>query len=178
MKNVYVLVLLVKISKMVEAIITTDDANPTPTVSNATDQHVQNNVGSVETIEGGSELIDNNKTDNTASGNAGNEGNLKCMVCDKSLTSQQNLMKHLLTHNNNHTCTVCMKTFKSTHFLKHHMDKHNPTYQYACPVCGKKFKFKNNMRGHLRKHSMEKKFECEVCHKKFIGRYVQLFLVC
>ena len=94
------------------------------------------------------------------------------MVCDKYLTSQQNLMKHLLTHNNNHTCTICMKTFKSTHFLKHHMDKHNTSYEYECPVCDKKFKFKNNMRGHLRKHNMEKKFECEVCHKKFIGRYV------
>ena len=96
--------------------------------------------------------------------------NLRCMVCDKNLTSEQNLMRHLLTHNNNHTCTICMKTFKSTHFLKHHMDKHNESYLYSCPVCDKKFKFKNNMRGHLRKHTMEKKFECDICQKKFIGK--------
>jgi len=97
--------------------------------------------------------------------------NLKCMVCDKELSTEQNLMKHLLTHNNNHTCLKCMKTFKSTHFLKHHMDKHNESYNYSCPICNKKFKFRNNMRGHMRKHNMEKKFECTICQKKFIGKY-------
>eukprot|EP00111_Clytia_hemisphaerica_P016851 TCONS_00049967-protein len=97
--------------------------------------------------------------------------NLKCMVCDKSLTSLQNLMKHLLTHNNNHTCQICMKTFKNMHFLKHHMDKHKTSYEYSCPICHKMFKFKNNMRCHLRKHTAEKKFECEICHKKFMGPY-------
>ena len=134
------------------------------------------NTSSVDLIYKNSDDLSSQQTPITEESNIGNAsgnplGNFKCMVCDKTLTSQQNLMKHLLTHNNNHTCLICMKTFKSTHFLRHHMDKHNESYEYTCPICGKKFKFKNNMRGHLRKHSMEKKFECEICHKKFIGRW-------
>ena len=91
-----------------------------------------------------------------------------CYLCDKQVSSVQQLSRHLLSHPDelNFMCKECNKGFAWKFQLKQHIAQHN-SRPYTCKECGKKFAHKTHLRRHEVVHSGVKPHQCKVCQQSF-----------
>ncbi|CAB3241539.1 unnamed protein product [Arctia plantaginis] len=108
--------------------------------------------------------------------------NYKCVGCNTSLPSNEELQKHSdLFYKNSRSrniplqaekdilqCLICTKEYKTktslhTHLLTHTERKRN----YTCEICGKCFLQKCGLDGHMMLHGDKRPFHCEICKSSF-----------
>ncbi|GFY45074.1 hypothetical protein TNIN_368981 [Trichonephila inaurata madagascariensis] len=97
------------------------------------------------------------------------EKSFQCDVCEKKLSSKQNLArhKHLHTGTPPYLCSVCGKGFRQYANFKEHMRRHTGEKPFRCNVCQKCFSGSSNLTVHIRTHTKEKPFQCPLCKNKF-----------
>ncbi|KAJ0064608.1 hypothetical protein NL108_011357 [Boleophthalmus pectinirostris] len=96
----------------------------------------------------------------------------KCPICEKTLTSKQNLKIHTRVHTGEkpYSCSVCGKAFVITSKLKIHMRTHTGEKPYRCSFCEKTFSQKGHLDEHIRIHTGDRPFRCSLCGKTFTQR--------
>lgn len=65
---------------------------------------------------------------------------VKCKVCDKSLTTNYNLKRHMMIHTGEHpySCDICNKRLREFSDLKKHRWTHIRNSSFNCMMCHKK----------------------------------------
>ncbi|XP_041373959.1 uncharacterized protein LOC121386970 [Gigantopelta aegis] len=124
---------------------------------------------------------------------------IKCQVCGKEFTDQQNLKMHsrvhtherpyeceecgkrftqsgnYVTHMRIHTgdkpylCVVCKKGFTSSGNRDSHQKIHTGDRPYMCDICGEKFSRPSSLKTHRRTHTGERPYRCDLCDKGFVS---------
>ncbi|XP_055626148.1 transcription factor grauzone-like [Toxorhynchites rutilus septentrionalis] len=91
----------------------------------------------------------------------------QCPVCQKWLTGERGLQKHLrFTHNEMggvHTCDVCQQQYPNSRALWSHKRVVHIVEKFECEFCGKKFKRAINLKEHRTIHTGEVLYACEFC---------------
>ena len=92
-----------------------------------------------------------------------------CYLCDKQVSSVQQLTRHLLSHPDelNFTCGECGKRFQTKAQLTHHAMAHSSARPFTCKECHKTFAHKTHLRRHEVVHSGLRPHQCKVCHQSF-----------
>nr|XP_046258875.1 zinc finger protein 436-like [Scatophagus argus] len=90
-----------------------------------------------------------------------------CAVCGKTLESTESLTVHLKSHKGSKCCHMCGKHCNSATSLTEHMASHAGVKLHRCHVCGKECSRKADLKIHLRIHTGEKPFCCSYCRKHF-----------
>ena len=83
----------------------------------------------------------------------------KCVKCDKSFLSIDELNEHFINNHRKLKCPDCSKTFTKPRSLTKHRYSHN-VKQYSCKLCGKCFSFQSHLRTHEATHEEPKQFKC------------------
>ncbi|CAH0731000.1 unnamed protein product, partial [Brenthis ino] len=111
------------------------------------------------------------------SGQHGDALRIRCPICLKGFTTNMDRRDHVnYTHRGItiHKCSICDKVMSSERLLKRHLrfahlgEKkvvHRRTY--LCPVCGHVCRDSTALREHESLHTGIKTFTCELCDKKF-----------
>lgn len=77
------------------------------------------------------------------------DGNLKCKICSKLLSSKQSLRGHLRMHNGDYFhCSYCPRKFTRRNDLKYHENYHTGNHLLQCSYCPKKYSRKCLLRDH------------------------------
>ncbi|EJM39135.1 RHS repeat-associated core domain protein containing protein, partial [Pseudomonas sp. GM33] len=93
-----------------------------------------------------------------------------CPTCDKRLTSNSGLKRHLRIHTGDQpfVCAVCNKSFTQRGNLSTHELTHSNETPYSCGVCGSRFRSPRPLKYHtIKNHSTEKLCTCDVCGAVF-----------
>jgi len=90
-----------------------------------------------------------------------------CPHCEKSLSCQRALKKHMNIHSGKYKCTECGKCCEDGSKLAIHRRCHSGEQPFECTVCGKRFSQSCNLVNHSRVHSGEKPYKCHHCDKAF-----------
>ena len=80
--------------------------------------------------------------------------------CGKSYTNPHNLKRHkVLKHLKTKTfkCKVCQKTLSSAQNLSEHEFKHDGHVPYECVTCGEQFRYCSQLSKHKKFHKIESK---------------------
>nr|CAD7575910.1 unnamed protein product [Timema californicum] len=101
-----------------------------------------------------------------------NEGQYKCDLCGKCLSSVHALSRHVHNHSGlgKYKCETCQKRFFYKNLLETHTITHSGQRKYKCGLCEKCFKYKRNLKSHNLLHSGHKKYKCEECEKSFTDK--------
>lgn len=95
----------------------------------------------------------------------------KCGICEKLLTCQQAVAKHLQRcHPDTEffKCPYCDDNFYSLGALSNHITiKRHPQKRNVCERCMKSFDRRSDLKRHLRTHTDERPYSCSVCNKSF-----------
>lgn len=92
---------------------------------------------------------------------------VKCPECEAVLSCMDSLKSHLLTHEEKKPiCSTCNKELSNQSSLSRHMlSAHGDNGKIACPQC-KKLISKSNLRLHIKRiHEKSVQFPCEKCGK-------------
>lgn len=98
------------------------------------------------------------------------EKKYQCPICQKVLSCQGNLTKHMIIHDpkKKFECPDCDAKFNQKRDLKtHQMQKHTGERPYKCKDCGKGFVHKHYLTEHMSYHTGERKYQCPQCGKRF-----------
>lgn len=100
-----------------------------------------------------------------------------CNICQKNLTSQKNLNRHINTAHKpkDFTCDYEGKHFNTKDKLRLHIFQHRLYYRVKCIVCDKEYKTNQSMRKHLRTHFEH--HQCDTCgqtfkHKRLLQNHI------
>lgn len=96
----------------------------------------------------------------------------QCSVCRQSMTSEESLKYHMLTHSGKerpHKCEICEATYiKSAHLAQHIRRAHIKERPHKCRLCPKDFVESYELIKHIRfVHEQVRNYVCEVCNKSF-----------
>ncbi|CAB3223062.1 unnamed protein product [Arctia plantaginis] len=112
--------------------------------------------------------------------------NYKCVGCNTSLPSNEELQKHSnLFYKNSRSrniplqaqkdilqCLICTKEYKTKTSLHTHLLKHTDRKpKYTCEVCGKCFWQKSGLDAHIMLHEDKRPFRCEICKSSFRNKH-------
>ncbi|XP_017139928.1 zinc finger protein 544-like [Drosophila miranda] len=78
--------------------------------------------------------------------------NLTCQECGKTFAFKQDLVRHILVHNDESPfkCTYCKKQFARRDHLANHTRIHTGERPFGCFQCGKHFTERSSLRRHVR----------------------------
>ncbi|KAM6957994.1 uncharacterized protein LKV04_022130 [Tautogolabrus adspersus] len=99
---------------------------------------------------------------------------LSCTVCEKTFSSQTQLLRHLQTHSVEgvepcYNCRFCEQTFTGVTQLRIHQRTH--TFRsYQCDQCSKAYGSLTGLNSHRASHSAQSRFLCSQCGKRFKTR--------
>ncbi|KAL1502087.1 hypothetical protein ABEB36_007285 [Hypothenemus hampei] len=100
---------------------------------------------------------------------------LLCSVCENILRSKEDLLEHLLDHDNSFVCHFCGDTLSSKVKLKMHvLSLHRKILSLSCGICLKLFSTQHCLRTHVQKeHKDELKppNTCPICGKSYGSRW-------
>lgn len=104
------------------------------------------------------------------------DNNYKCLICNATFCSKQNLLKHKRKHDSGglYKCSDCNKTFSKLTHLKVHSKSHmsTQTKRFNCEECGEMFNYLHLLKQHSYKHKTDKPFPCSKCSKgKVTSKY-------
>uniref|UniRef100_A0A3P8WVG4 Zinc finger protein 526 n=1 Tax=Cynoglossus semilaevis TaxID=244447 RepID=A0A3P8WVG4_CYNSE len=97
-------------------------------------------------------------------------GAISCQKCNKSFSSQLQLVQHGLTAHvaeRSFVCGICGKSFKKQLHVRNHIRTHTGERPFQCSDCGKTFSFLANLMRHNLIHSGVRPYRCDVCHRTF-----------
>ncbi|XP_063289957.1 gastrula zinc finger protein XlCGF66.1-like [Pelobates fuscus] len=114
---------------------------------------------------------DTSSTSTSQHGRRTTERVYNCTECQKSFTSNADLVKHKAVHKGKKlTCSECGKIFSSKYNLLVHYRTHTGEKQFSCTECNKCFSVKSNLISHQRIHRGEKPFSCSECGRCFSAK--------
>ena len=101
-----------------------------------------------------------------------------CLVCNKTLASQQSLDVHLaVVHSDERPfkCTECDDSFKLKAVLRNHILMHENAFPYQCALCPRVFRRKYRLADHTKhehegqpkKPAKKTNYYCPICQKSF-----------
>uniref|UniRef100_A0A3P8V858 C2H2-type domain-containing protein n=1 Tax=Cynoglossus semilaevis TaxID=244447 RepID=A0A3P8V858_CYNSE len=98
----------------------------------------------------------------------------KCPQCGRVCANQNNLERHMRTHQIFNTapffpCHVCGKTFHTSESLEDHQRCHLGEKPHECEECGKCFYQASQLQQHQRMHQSE--FQCQLCGRGFTSLF-------
>ena len=102
-----------------------------------------------------------------------NEFRVICQLCDKNLSRQSGVEKHLRQKHklgDQILCSICGKSFRDKNSRNTHELTHTQNFQYYCTVCGKGFYEKWKLTDHLKRtheEGDEEPSQCTECGKTF-----------
>ena len=97
-------------------------------------------------------------------------GHKKCKVCNKELSSTQNLKSHIRAthcHSAAYKCSTCSKPFGDPYTLSVHKRVHSASpRKHICTYCGNAYLSKSKLTDQEKKHTIGH-LTCHHCHKSF-----------
>lgn len=95
-----------------------------------------------------------------------------CTKCNKTFSTRTNLIRHMLTHENQkpYQCMICSTGFTQSGSLKQHMYIHTGERPYVCNICNAAFTQSKTLKFHMRRHTGEKPYTCLHCGMSFRQR--------
>ncbi|XP_033746013.1 uncharacterized protein LOC117331418 [Pecten maximus] len=97
----------------------------------------------------------------------------KCQFCDKIVTSENVLEKHMDSFHVAYPCGICAQYVTGRLMLDFHKLAHeheNKSCDFCCDLCGEIYKTVDSFRTHLEIHKDEDKtYICEICGKAYNG---------
>ena len=94
-----------------------------------------------------------------------------CDLCDKSFTSNHNLIEHRKVKHSNfrYQCNYCDKNCANKLGLKMHVDENHPVgpaKKFKCDQCPKEYKRSTYLYQHKKyNHETNERFVCKICGK-------------
>ena len=97
---------------------------------------------------------------------------VNCSICHKKMSSQA-LKAHLQYHRkkqvSNYLCQFCNKNLTTETSLKRHLLIHKNLKPFYCSCCEKSFRQKSALKAHERVHNGFR-YDCKKCERKFITK--------
>lgn len=92
----------------------------------------------------------------------------KCNLCEKSYTTKNNLVIHMLDHQGvkRHQCPTCGHSFRQLGHLNTHILTHDNTKPHTCGRCGKGFTQASHLKRHQVIHGRASNV-CDRCQRTF-----------
>lgn len=100
----------------------------------------------------------------------GDRLNFSCNECISQFPSQEELNRHLKTHNQRYQCIKCHESFNSEEEIQAHVTQHliNEGNIQECKLCNKSFDSPAKLQCHLIEHTYQNsEYACIVCLKVF-----------
>ena len=103
-------------------------------------------------------------------------GNFSCRHCNRVLTTQGNIRRHILRIHERQNlikrpkCVFCnVAKFTPSELYQHLSIIHTKEKPYFCCICSEEFSNKRNRNCHEKTHdsNRKKQFQCELCRKQF-----------
>ncbi|XP_061772041.1 zinc finger protein 62-like [Nerophis ophidion] len=79
----------------------------------------------------------------------------RCSSCSKGYSSDQQLQRHMLSHNGEkpHKCHICEKSFSLAYLLRDHINTHTGERPHHCGECNKSFSWLSSLQMHQKSSS-------------------------